>query len=348
MKRIITILIFILAFNYPVLYAQIAVALHTEGDLGQRTVNYYYQSDGFQKAYADAAGGDTIYLPGGAFDPPASIEKQLVIYGTGHYPGATASTGKTIINGTINLGAGADNVHIEGLEVNGSLLTGMDVPVNNLTVIRSRFNSDVNFQGTRIEPGTTCQSVIFIGCVFNTSLQLRNVENAAVYNSVFGHTLYHSDANEFSNNIFLDSGYKIYYSNNNHFKNNIFSMAAASYLVRYSEGNIFTRNILRISNPDYGTGAQAIDNWTGVDIATLFVNQEGQAFSYDHDYHLVSPESYIGTDGTTQISIYGGAFPYKEGAVPSTPHITSSSVSPGSDAEGNIQVDITIEAQELP
>ncbi|MFO7524844.1 MAG: NosD domain-containing protein [Ignavibacteriaceae bacterium] len=348
MKKISTIFIFILAFNYPVLYAQIAVALHTEGVGGQRTVNYYYQSDGFHKAYADAAGGDTIYLPGGAFDPPALIEKQLVIYGAGHYPGATAATGKTIINGTIHLGAGADNVHIEGLEVSGGLDTRLDVAVNNLTVIRSRFISDVNFQGTRIEPGTTCKSVIFIGCVFDNSLQLRNVENAAVYNSVFGSTLYHSDANEFSNNIFLNSGYKIYYSNNNHFKNNIFSMSAASYLVRYSEGNIFTRNILQNSSPGYGIAAQATDNWTGIDISTLFANQSGQVFSYDHDYHLVSPETYIGTDGTTQIGIYGGVFPYKEGAVPSTPHITSSSVSPGSDAEGNIQVDITIEAQESP
>ena len=67
MKRITTALIFILVFNSPALYAQIVVALHTEGDGGQRTVNYYDHSDGFQKAYADAADGDTIYLPGGLF-----------------------------------------------------------------------------------------------------------------------------------------------------------------------------------------------------------------------------------------------------------------------------------------
>ena len=37
-------------------------------------------------AYSAAQNGDTLYLSGNTFTPPATFNKQLMIFGAGHYP----------------------------------------------------------------------------------------------------------------------------------------------------------------------------------------------------------------------------------------------------------------------
>ena len=347
MMRLFTALfIFLILCGGPELYSQMATALHTDNDEGPgRTVKYYYLSDGFQKAYQDASDGDTIYLPGGTFPPPLLIEKQLTIYGTGHYPNATAVTGKTIINGTLNLGAGADNVHIEGVEVTGGIDVANNVSVNYLTVSRSRINGSIYFRGNKSNP---CTGVTFEGCVIAGHLFFSNLVNSGVYNSILMGYISGSEANTFNNNIIYYTSSPVSTSSNNSFNNNIFRVSSNTLLVSSnSEGNYFRYNIIGATAPNYGTGAQATGNYTGVEFSSVFVNQSGTFFSYDHDYHLISPGTYPGTD-ETQAGIYGGIFPYREAAVPVTPHITGAAVSPRSDAEGNIQIEISVEAQESP
>lgn len=350
MKKITTALIFILVFNLPALYAQIVVALHTEGDGGQRTVNYYYQSDGFQKAYADAADGDTIYLPGGIFVPPSPIARQLVIYGAGHYPDATTETGVTFINGDLRLGEGADHLHLEGLHVIGSINTnGSNVSVNNISVVRCYFTSGLTFGGDKTNPST---NISFIGCVFNGSgiYSFQNIENAAVHNSFLRGRIYYSEANLFSNNIFFytsSSSYIFNSSDNNTIQNNIFLNSSDWYWVSSSTGNKWYNNIIPAEAPRFGAGDTDLNNYKGVGFATVFVNQSGGDFSYEDDYHLTAPESYTGTDNS-MVGIYGGIFPYREAAVPLNPHIKNAQISPRSDTDGNIQIDITVGAQEHP
>ncbi len=77
----------------------------------------------------------------------------------------------------------------------------------------------------------------------------------------------------------------------------------------------------------------------------FFVDQEGAVFDYTHDYHLQSPAQYVGTDGT-QVGIYGGMHPFKEGSVPMIPHVISKSISHSIDAEGKLQVEIEVSAQD--
>ena len=346
MKRLTFTLIIIIFFNTPAIYAQLSVALHTEGDGGVRVVNYYYQSDGFQKACADAANGDTIYLPGGTFPPPALIAKQLVIYGAGHYPSATSATGRTIINGSFTLGEGADNFHMEGLDVTGGLVTGSNVSVNFVNVSRCRFGSSISFPGDRTNMST---GITFNGCLFEGGITLQNIQNAAIFNSILssGAAIYRSLANIFKNNIFFITTYVFQYDGNNQIHDNIFMVGHNSYLEYVTAGNVFRNNAIQASAPNYGTGAQAENNWTGINFSSLFQDQSGTAFSYTNDYRLVDPVTYTGTDGT-QIGIYGGVFPYREGAVPVIPRIINAGVSPKSDAEGNIQVNVTVEAQEAP
>lgn len=346
MKKIFTIFIFILVFKLPALYAQIVVALHTEGDAGQRKVNYYYQSDGFQKAYAEAADGDTIYLPGGTFVPPLSITKQLVIFGAGHYPDATTETGKTYINGEMRLAAGADHLHLEGLHITGGFSTLTNVSVNHIRVVRCFISGVISLSGDKTNAST---NISFTGCVLSGTWinYFDNIVNLAIHNSIIGGRINGSEANLFSNNIFFytsNNAYIFINSHNNTIRNSIFYHSSNFYWVSVSTGNTWRNNIIPATAPIFGTDDTDTGNHKGVAFSPVFVSQSGGAFSYIDDYNLVNPLTYPGTDGF-QVGLYGGVFPYREMAVTIAPHIKSSSVSSKTDAGGNIGVEITVEAQ---
>jgi len=53
---------------------------------------------------------------------------------------------------------------------------------------------------------------------------------------------------------------------------------------------------------------------------------------------------YLGTDGT-QVGIYGGSQPFKEKGTPSNPQVTKKNIGTQTDADGNLQINMTIEAQ---
>jgi len=89
------------------------------------------------------------------------------------------------------------------------------------------------------------------------------------------------------------------------------------------------------------------NNIVGQEQSSIFINQEGNTFNYTHDYHLQtsSPGKNAGTDGT-DVGIYGGIYPWKEGSIPFNPHFQQVQVSPKTDANGNLNVNIKVEAQE--
>jgi hypothetical protein len=96
--------------------------------------------------------------------------------------------------------------------------------------------------------------------------------------------------------------------------------------------------------PNYGAASTSIGNYTGIDRATIFVNQTGTPFDYSHNYHLQAPTTYLGTDNS-EVGIYGGTFPYKEGAVPGNPHIQIKNIAPTTDANGDLHIQIQVGAQ---
>ncbi len=347
MKNIAAILVFILAVNSPALYSQIAVALHTEGEGVAREVKFYYRSDGFQQAYADAVDGDTIYLPGGTFSPPSSIAKELVIFGAGHYPGATTETGKTIISGDIRLAAGADHLHLEGLHITGGFSTfSNNVSVNNIRVVRCLISGAISIRGDKSNPST---NISFTGCVLASTATnfFDNIDNLAIYNSVINGRISGSEGNLFSNNIFFftsSNAYLLNSSDNNTIRNSIFYHKSEWYWISGSTGNSWLNNIIEVEGPRFHSTDTDAGNYKGVAFSPVFADQNGSAFSYEDDYSLVNPEAYTGTDGK-QVGIYGGVFPYREMAIPVIPNISSSSVSPTTGPDGNLNIEITVEAQ---
>lgn len=309
------------------------IALHTSSG-----VQIFKGTTTLLAAYNSAQSGDTLYLSGGIFTPPAAFDKQLMIFGAGHYVDSTLATGKTIINGNLTLSGNADLFYLEGVEVTGNFTFTANHSVNNVTIKRCKMNSVFSVPGSLTTPS---YNLALIGNVFENAVYLNNAQNAVISNCIIQLNIAWSNGNLISNNILLfNAAYAIHDSHNNQINNNIIIGAAPV----SGSGNIFNNNLFVVASPLYGSPATTIGNYTGVAQSAIFINQSGYAFNYTHNYKLQNPGTYPGTDGS-QVGIYGGTFPYKEGAVPLIPHIHTRSIAPTTDTNGNLQIQIKVSAQ---
>lgn len=315
------------------------VALHSSSG-----VQHFYGPSGMVNAYNAATSGDTIYLPGGSFNIPASINKPLLIFGAGHYPDSTEATGKTYLSGHLTLGKDADGLYMEGIEFTGNVGSPYSTTPDNLIIKRCRINGSFSMPGDMSTPG---HNLAFTGNVIYGDIDLSNIQNVLISNNILGKGIVYSKGNQIINNVFLfrrtiGSYEHLAACDNNKVSNNVFYTEAP-----YGEngnGNEFRNNLFVNAAPGYGTSALVYDSYTGIPASDIFINVATTSFSYDDNYHLKSPLTYTGNDGS-EIGIYGGVFPYKEGAVPSNPHISVNNIAPVTDSNGNLQISITVNAQ---
>ncbi len=317
------------------------VALHSSSG-----VHHFNGSGGFTQACNEAFAGDTIYLPGGGFTAPSTIDKQLLIFGAGHYPDSTAVTSKTIINGSVILSENADGFHIEGVDITGNFSISNNHAVDNIKIKYCRIQGAIGIVGNQSNP---VMNLMLVNCVIAGNVSLSNTQNAGIFNSLFNGEISGTDGNLFQNNIFFlnnRSSTIFRYTligNNNTLENNLFLRTQDREISGNS--NIVKNNITPKTDPFWGTTPIESDNYTNVPVTDIFINQTGNIFDYTHDYHLQTPEIYIGTDGK-QVGIYGGPHPYKEGAVPSNPHFVIGNIASQSDAEGKLNIEIKVTAQD--
>jgi hypothetical protein len=316
------------------------VALHSGG-----TVSIFNGTGALVSAYNQAVSGDTIYLPGGSFSVPAAVNKKLVIYGAGHYPDSSMATGKTIWNGNLSFGLDADQFVLEGLEVTGNITFPYDGVVDNVRISRCNIIGSFTMNGGFTTPSN---NLILFNNVLGRNLDLSNAQNVLVANNIIGQGIYVSKGNSFLNNVFLDRSPYGYYEHftgcdNNLIYNNVFYQHAP-----YGENgnnNDFRNNLFTHATPGLGTNPTSVNNYFGVAQSAVFVNSSSTSFSYQANYHLKNPSTYTGTDGT-EIGIYGGTlYPWKEGALPSNPHIRSHSIAPAT-SNGLLNVQIEAAAQD--
>ncbi|HDR89778.1 MAG TPA: hypothetical protein ENN63_09165 [Bacteroidetes bacterium] len=301
-------------------------------------------------AYEEAQPGDTLYLSGGSFAAPNLIDKQLVIFGAGFHPDSTQATSPTSISNTSFLvGENADNLHLEGLEFQ-CIEKYYPVQVDNLAIVRCRITGNPSIDmGKNGTASVVSNNLLIMHCVVEGYVDMEGVSGSLITGSIFGNRLDRSINNTLINNIFLlNSGsYGVFrYAENNLFRNNIFHNTA-SYIATSSSGNIFERNVFTTETVQLGDPVTALDNYLNVDLSTVYVNQSGYVFDFAHDYHLM-PEAaamYLGHDGS-EVGIYGGSFPFREGAVPQNPHIIRANIAPSTDENGMLQVNITVGAQQ--
>lgn len=326
---------FLFAFAFS-LNAQI-IALHSASG-----VQIFKGNTALASAYTSAQNADTLYLSGGVFFPPTNFDKQITIIGAGHYVDSTLTTGKTFISGNVTLRENADQFYIEGLEITGNLTFTTNHSVNFAKVMRCKITGNTDILGDLTNPSN---NLTLIGNVFIGSVNLQNTADVLISNNIFQNMLNNTNGNQINNNVFLGGGYAstwcVFNGNNNFLNNNIFLYLNG---VTYTSGNTYNNNLFVMLNPAYGTSATVFNSYVDVPQASIFVDQTGTAFNYAHNYHLQSPASYPGTDGT-EVGIYGGTFPYKEGAVPMNPHIQTKNISAKTNASGELNVNISVGAQ---
>ena len=321
-------------------YGQRVVALH-----GATGIAYFNGVSPFVDAYNAASTGDTIYLPGGAFTPPSEINKGLIVFGVGYHPDSTAATNPTLISGNLLLREDADNFYMEGVEISGQLNATANESVNQFTIRRCRFDGTVNFTGNLTNPST---QGAFIECVFIQGINLQNVTNSILSNCILEANVNYSNSNQFKNLILLrpNASYytRIFENCNTNDISNCITLNNNTYFIT-GTGNIINNNLFVVANPEFGSSSITNGNYFSVDPASIFIDQSGSQFTYAQDYHLQTPETFPGTDGS-QVGIYGGIFPFKPGSVPITPHISIKEVAPVTDEDGNLNVTIQVSAQQ--
>ena len=152
----------------------------------------------------------------------------------------------------------------------------------------------------------------------------------------------------FTNNIFLHNecgyygNYPLITGSNNTFQNNV-SLRQCDNFVS-GTGNKFIKNIFVINATTFGTTPTLTDNYMNVDRATVFVNQTGNTANVNHNYHLVNPASYLGTDGT-EVGLFGSTTPFKEQMIPENPHISVKNIQTSTNSAGELQIELKAEAQ---
>jgi hypothetical protein len=326
--------------------AQKVVALHSDAN----GVQYFDGTSALQDAYTAAVATDTIYLTGGTFIPPALFDKQLTIFGAGHHPDATTATQATTISTHVTLGDNADGFYLEGVHINGNVVLGdaNDISVNDIVVKRCRFGTLT--AGGASETNTSNNNLFVENIIFTCNVN--NLRSSTFYNNIIQNRNYNFTDLLFVNNVFNYQSFSSNhwtienYANNCVFRNNIF-LNESAYI---SEGNGQSEWINNIfcspsTNTNLGLDPILTNNYH-MSRSEVLVDQSGDNFNYAHDYHLQpGAAANLGDDGT-ETGIYGGVYPWKDFSIPTNPHIVSKTISGSSDASGNIQVNITVEAQD--
>jgi hypothetical protein len=301
-------------------------------------------------AIANAQDGDTIYIPGGIWSVSQPINKRLHIIGVGHNPDSTLATFQTTINGNISLTAGASYGSLTGIALQG-VIDAYGSPVNNYTVSRCSLSGITFYQ---------VSDIVFIENIISGTYSSYSggfAANCSFFNNIismwipeYGYPPFSNCC--FKNNIFLyqtncwgQCGLYSIYCKYSLIENNIFVGSTSLF---YQISNSIVKNNLFVDNLSFPIGTNVgSNNIVNQPQSSIFVNQSGNSFSYGHDYHLQStcPGKNAGTDGT-DVGIYGGIYPWKEGSLPFNPHIQTVQVSPTTSTSGGLNVNIKVAAQD--
>lgn len=299
----------------------------------------------FSAAITAAQHGASIYLPAGYWDESVTISKRLNIYGVGHYPNSSPITPGTSKINSMTFLNNTDSSTIQGLIIVNNLYygNGSAVAVRNHFILRCNIgNCNIGISGT-----TAISNHVFKECIIN-SLTTSNatVPNNIIFTNCFfttvgnlrGSNIYFTNCIFGSNNYFQNGT-----SRNLLIENSIFMRTSADPFI-YLESSIINNCIFFSPSVTWGSNA-GVDNILNQNCAGTFVSGVCTSFSYAGDYHLKagSPGEDAGTDGT-DIGVYGGSSPFKDGGLPVIPSIKTFSVSKNP-VDGKIQVQATAVSQ---
>lgn len=345
--KIIALTISLLLLSYS--YGQKRVALQSNG-----STTIYSGSQPYVDAYNDAISGDTIYLPGGQLNSPTIINKSITVFGAGHHPNNTPIIEKTIVS-AFQLQAGADSCHFQGLNIDGTITIFANI--EKIKLKRNRMTG-LSITGAT---GGFCDDALVEENVITGSVNLLRARNIIFRNNIVKaytwNLLINVQNNAWiTNNIIIGRGYMTT-SYQSRFMMSDFQDCLIENNIFYNvdNSNNYTFSMSSINNVTFNNNVFSYDptvdltndwhnNYTGIDIVTMFDNYLGSTFDYDENYNLVTPALYQGTNGN-EVGIYGGYFPAKQNTIPENPHFLLKNIATETNASGELQVEITVEAQ---
>ena len=306
--------------------------------------------DDLETAIQKAVSGDTIYLPGYPVQVQNDliIDKKLAIIGAGcdvDSVGGLLTTEIKKANGdaTVNFLNGSDGSLLTGCIVGNVQFGNRDefnVAQQNISNVTLWRNKITGFLYLGIDPATNQVKQIIISennFTYNNTPDGRNASDCIINNNLF---------------VFGISGLV-----NSHLYNNVTRSGNITALTNcIVENNFFaTGTVTNCTNSTFNNNAFTTDFTfpvgTNLGSNNLMSQETIRTFTVN-DLSLpknlkVRDDSACknaGTDGR-DIGIFGGANPYKDGAVPFNPHINSAAVSSQIDKDGNLNVSIQVSAQ---
>lgn len=306
--------------------------------------------ESMKDAVDNATAGSTIYVPGGTFDAnELLLNKELHFIGAGYHP--NTAVGASIFTGTFRLLSGADGTTLTGLRL--YLVIGEkseNSTINNITITRCFLTyPHLSYGWDKVQSGS---NFIINECIIEGAIHCGNAGNLVISNNIIYQVALTSrpltllkNAIVANNIIFTVDNIMGNMITGTIFRNNIIPNGRFEVTNARSE-NIMHNNLL--CNEE-GIQMYGVSESSGNEIISrdkLFVNQTGGTFNYDHDYHLTQDalNAITGTDDT-QVGIYGGDYPFKDGGAPINPQITEKNVSISTNPKGHLKVEIKVNAQ---
>jgi parallel beta-helix repeat protein len=311
------------------------------------TVTYFNQ-DALQAALDAAQNGDVVYLPGGTFDGPFTLDRSIQLIGAGYFPDSSADTTPTTITGYFYLTSSVSGSYVSGINFTGNVysvngtfatITGM---VFHRCYVQGSFGSNSIYGFNNLSSNwvfnecflrslsaNNARNVILRNCVVETFVE--NLRGGVIQNSVF---------------LYLNTSPGIFYNCSNcTIQGNVFYGTSAGIRGASASYASVSNNCFVDATPTF-TYVTSHNNTTGVAAAQLFVNNTNNTYEHSDDFHLApgSPAIGVGPNGT-DCGIYGGLSPWKEGGVPYNPHIQEQFIGTATNLQGELPVQIKVAAQ---
>lgn len=299
-----------------------------------------------QSAHDAAEDDDYIYLPGGMHGT-LFINKRLHIIGAGSNEDSTQVTGISMLQFII-VYQGAQGGSIEGIKFVGGSCGSVVFEGNGGSSMPSNYTISNCYivQGIRVHQNVVWSNLNIYNCFLGTQpcgsvgycSLTGSISNSFLSNNIIVDHICCSDGLDVSNNVFFKYGTLNLSGGNSIYKNNIF----LSNDPINSGNNVFQNNAncdpaQNQNNQNYNNVVETFDQ--------IFVSPGTSPYTYDvhNDYHVKSTSAChnSGTDGTDR-GIYGGAFPWKPGSIPSNPHIYHKNVAGSTNTNGQLQVQFKV------
>lgn len=339
-----TLLVLFVTFFATMSFAQQQLATLNHND----NITVYYGQNALQQAHAAAVNGDIITLSPGLFEI-STITKAITIRGTGMFQNNSLGVEPTYLNlnSSLFLNIPSDTNHylvIEGVHFRSSVFFNH---VSNPRFIKCKFSS--SFSNSTSNP--SMDGAMFINCILH-SFYCNNSTNTTFINSVIllldngpanlMNCIAGIDHNSLSQKMIQNS---ILYSmlnvtpsllNGNGCYNSIGINTYSSYSTYFNLTNmaghaLYNKNSFNTVFKHFNRTSDNLNGYTNY--------YDGISFELQDD--IVS--SILGDD-STQVGIYGGAYPFDP--IVRNPKIHRCNVSNRSTSDGKLAVDIEVVADE--